>query len=386
MRLNIIPQLMLDRQKEIDRKDYEKYRAHVKRSNDKKSNEVMVRNAYKKERAEEKTSRMTGRIDPASRHDSRKMRAFWDSTYADDKLAKRIDALQGTAQEILDEKNLMHKNNYDRREYIIARIAETGPSGYGNRNKPRHKKVGLLGQQQLLSLAATAFALPDQPQRSLENNSDRQQRLIGSDVGAHIMAGEDGASRLVEKEGEMEECSRSAAMRQYFYQEQLDIVDKIVIRQEVTRTDSVTTVESTARHKQELKDYNVARAVQGVIRHQPLGNFHGSTHAEEGDVSDIAAALAVTAMVVSDTKDDKEHKRPGNNAGSNLSAAEEHSLHHVHHHNTPSDHHHLVHELKYGKHKNRKYMHAGAKITSRGFKFPEGINIDHMKWLMDEDL
>ena len=49
-----------------------------------------VLEAYKKERAEERSCRMTGRIEHMSNFGGKKMHAFWASSYADDKLGDRI--------------------------------------------------------------------------------------------------------------------------------------------------------------------------------------------------------------------------------------------------------------------------------------------------------
>lgn len=89
----------------------------------------LTKSAYLKERAEEKTARFTERVP----HSKTKMKDFAESCYGDDRLAAaslRVAANEHTA---LQRKEKERRERQERREFLMNRIAEHGPHGYGRR-------------------------------------------------------------------------------------------------------------------------------------------------------------------------------------------------------------------------------------------------------------
>lgn len=82
--------------------------------------------AYQKERSEEKTARMTSRVLAPSEYGGNKMRAFWDSCYADTMLAKRLNGLLMDEQEVLNSEQFDAEEDSDRKQFMTDRINERG--------------------------------------------------------------------------------------------------------------------------------------------------------------------------------------------------------------------------------------------------------------------
>ena len=93
----------------------------------------VARKAYRTERQEEKTVRMTSRIREAKEYNGRKMKAFADSVYADDRLANAIDDL--IHRETADMAAIKAKEDevIARKQFMVSRVNEHGPSGFGYR-------------------------------------------------------------------------------------------------------------------------------------------------------------------------------------------------------------------------------------------------------------
>ena len=89
---------------------------------------------YKVERNEEKTARFTSRIAAAEHFEHKKMHAFWESPYADDKLGQQTDKLLGVEYGLIKREKDEVQRQHDRREFMEARIHERGPLGYGLRS------------------------------------------------------------------------------------------------------------------------------------------------------------------------------------------------------------------------------------------------------------
>lgn len=89
---------------------------------------------YKVERSEEKTARFTSRIAAAEHFEHKKMHAFWDSPYADEKLGQQTDRLLGVEYGLIKREKDEVRRQHDRREFMEARIHERGPQGYGLRS------------------------------------------------------------------------------------------------------------------------------------------------------------------------------------------------------------------------------------------------------------
>ena len=93
----------------------------------------VVRKAYKNEREEEKSCRQTGRIGLAKDYGGRKMRAFADSVYSDDRLGNAItDLIRRETDDMATIKQAEQRKDA-RKQFMVSRIREHGPTGFGYR-------------------------------------------------------------------------------------------------------------------------------------------------------------------------------------------------------------------------------------------------------------
>lgn len=90
--------------------------------------------SYMKERAEEKTARYCSMIPTPSEYGMRKMAAFWDSQFAGDALTNDTNALLQTEKDIDKVRQDGVERENARKQYIMNRIAQRGPQGYGLRS------------------------------------------------------------------------------------------------------------------------------------------------------------------------------------------------------------------------------------------------------------
>lgn len=97
--------------------------------------------AYIKEMAEEKTARMTGRIDLPEDHNDRKLRAWSLSCYADDRLPKMMDQLYDVEYMQINENKMQIESERSRKLYLRERIDEYGPTGFGDRGFIKEKPL-----------------------------------------------------------------------------------------------------------------------------------------------------------------------------------------------------------------------------------------------------
>ena len=135
MRLFIPKMVALQRREKIMQRYQQRAAQQIKTAAVKRVKEKLQA-AYQHERGEERTSRYTQRIDLASDHDDRKMRAFAASCYAGDELPQAIDELMRLEGEELREKKAAIQREKDRRAFIQRRYDEHGPSGFGKRGVP----------------------------------------------------------------------------------------------------------------------------------------------------------------------------------------------------------------------------------------------------------
>jgi len=138
VRLHIMPKLRYDKQREESENDYFEFREKKMKKKRREDAITMTKNAYIKERAEERTVRYTGRIDVATDHQDRKMRAFAASCYSDNRLQDQMDSLLETDMMEVAEFKAKVQEDHDRKEFILNRIKETGPEGYGLRSEMPH--------------------------------------------------------------------------------------------------------------------------------------------------------------------------------------------------------------------------------------------------------
>jgi hypothetical protein len=94
---------------------------------------TMTKSAYIKERGEERTARYTGRIDVATQHDDRKMKAFAASCYSDNRLPNEIDKLMTLELREIAKHKKQINDDLKRKDFLIERVKEHGPRGFGRR-------------------------------------------------------------------------------------------------------------------------------------------------------------------------------------------------------------------------------------------------------------
>jgi hypothetical protein len=117
---------------EKERSKYSNWRQEKKLAAELSLAKELTKSAYLKERALEKTTRLIGRIE----YDSKKMKAFSESCYADDRLART--SMMVAKSEHTDSHRIekARHDRHERREFLMGRIAEHGPLGYGKRGFP----------------------------------------------------------------------------------------------------------------------------------------------------------------------------------------------------------------------------------------------------------
>lgn len=93
----------------------------------------LMRGAYTKERREEITARFTGRV--ADGGVRGKMRTFAASSYSDDRLQNSMQQVLKDEYAAVDRKKREFAMKTERRTFMMNRIAEYGPRGFGNRGE-----------------------------------------------------------------------------------------------------------------------------------------------------------------------------------------------------------------------------------------------------------
>ena len=102
---------------------------------------VKTKAAYIKEMAEEKTARMTGRIDLPEDHNDRKLKAWSASCYSDDRLPNMMDELYDVEYMKINDHKMQVESERTRKLYLRNRIDEHGPTGFGDRGYIKEKPL-----------------------------------------------------------------------------------------------------------------------------------------------------------------------------------------------------------------------------------------------------
>lgn len=135
VRLNIVPRMKKHVQREKQMKEYQDATDKKRMKKERADTITLTKAAYIKERAEERTARFTGRIDLATDHQDRKMRAFAASVYADNRLQTQMDNLLNAELDAIANDKEAARAAHERKAFILNRIAETGPPGLGKRSE-----------------------------------------------------------------------------------------------------------------------------------------------------------------------------------------------------------------------------------------------------------
>jgi hypothetical protein len=198
---------------------------------------------YQKERRDEATARQTGRIDEMKYYGGRKMQAFSESCYADDQLQGAMEVLIVKEKTDMYDRDIKERAQKERKQFLIQRIAEHGPKGFGRRGfhyskagtnaQPRHNDVTAF-----LKRSVSASQLQTS---ALSGSSQGQQSVTGEGSGGGgsghelVVGGDEGSGssrRNRRKKVSLEEeatykvvpGSRSRGMGKLFEKELTDIV------------------------------------------------------------------------------------------------------------------------------------------------------------------
>ena len=99
---------------------------------------LKVQGYYRRERAEERSARCMSKIDTASSHNNSRQQAFGASCYSDERTAKVVEEIVRLEEQAQKVVNMDIQNQEIRKHFIVQRIREIGPTGYGNRSLRRH--------------------------------------------------------------------------------------------------------------------------------------------------------------------------------------------------------------------------------------------------------
>lgn len=166
----------------------EKNKAHSASVRQNLNNRILLE--YRNERRNEATLRYTSRIHPPSAYDGKKMKAFASSCYFQEEVSKRISHSIKVEEEHKNRNASNRKESKNRKHFIVSRIREYGPKGFGLRGEPR----------------------PPPP----------RYRTMSSSISSNM------CSDSNEKVSESFESSRSRGMRAYFQDELKKLVEEEV--------------------------------------------------------------------------------------------------------------------------------------------------------------
>jgi len=134
-----LPRLHYERQRGQNMDEYKDFAKEAGILQQRWRSADVVLGLYQVQRREEKTCRYTSRIAQPKHHDMKKMAAFWDSPYVDERLAVqerrllKLDGSMGSGEGAAIERD------QERKRFIERRIAESGPVGVGYRGVPMQK-------------------------------------------------------------------------------------------------------------------------------------------------------------------------------------------------------------------------------------------------------
>jgi hypothetical protein len=199
--------------------EYKKYATlKLRKANISRASEL-VKSAYIKEQAEEKTARYTSRLELASRYDLKKTYAFAASAYADNRLPREMDHLlavdEGNRQEEVGA--IVYERT--RRKFINDRIAEHGPVGFGSRGYTPQEILEGAQMEEKVFLKSIGSTKQDQERRLVGNIS----KFVPLPDELTLLSG----GGILKKK---EESKRAKGMRKLFEKELSDIMETTVNR------------------------------------------------------------------------------------------------------------------------------------------------------------
>ena len=216
--------LKADRLREKIANGYNKFSALKLRKKNLDKSISITKSAYIKEQAEERTARFTSRLELASNYDLKKTFAFSASVYADDKLPNAIKKLTYIDSFNRKDEDEIITHQRSRKKFIVDRIAEHGPKGFGTRGYDNKEISKLAEKEQTQFLKSLSKSKTEQQKRLVGNLSEFIPVLDDDAAAAATAAG--GGGILLRKE----ESRRSQGMRSLFKDELKDLVDGTVQR------------------------------------------------------------------------------------------------------------------------------------------------------------
>ena len=118
-----------------------------------------VMHTYVQERRDELTVRGTSRIDLPKYHGGKKMAAFHDSVYGNDKLRDSMaQILTSEADDIATERSVV-QDRKDRKQFILDRVKEYGSEGYGKRGDSKLSQLYCSKQNDITAFLSSDLSI-----------------------------------------------------------------------------------------------------------------------------------------------------------------------------------------------------------------------------------
>ena len=238
--------LKVERDREKMDKAYKKYKEKKVRDVKMSKALCMVKAAYVKESAEAKTVRFTSRIDKASNYGLNKTYAYAASVYANDRLPKKMDHLLRVDSGNRSDEWGVIAHQRERKKFIVDRINEHGPEGYGTRGfQPHQNEKNALKEEQdfvktlgslLLSYFyfctfslnfCSLFFQTGKPHHGRELQDHIRTKLGTAKIRDFIPEPQEHPPGILVRK---EESSRSKSMRALFKDELQDLMDATIHR------------------------------------------------------------------------------------------------------------------------------------------------------------
>lgn len=216
-RLHILPKYKKYHEKKSLRSKYVEERNLQKFHQAQANTREKLMALYNRERGMEFTARVTSKIDDMSTSDGKKMQLFKDSCYGDDTVRDEVVHILTTEYKQVGIENTAKDNMRNRKQFLMNRIAETGPKGFGSR-AIAHSRLGVnaipLHKHSSGFLVVTQQNILNEKQIELQKQMEKEKKKSISQVRKINRA----SSRVLEKShsmagiGETESVSISSSV------------------------------------------------------------------------------------------------------------------------------------------------------------------------------
>lgn len=265
--------------------------AHTDASKFKVSDQVM--GYYRVERGEEKTSRFTSRVAASEHFDHKKMHAFWDSPYADEKLGKQTDRLLDIEYGLIQREKDEVQRQHDRREFMEHRVHERGPLGYGLRAIATVFSPSIYYYDQVV---------PPHDLGEVEKASTGIN--MSSGLLANVAAGAEVLTSVL--------CSRSKKFHLYFKTELSQLTELLMERMKHDFNRSGLDVRFKAHNEDRLRRLKIRHRIEDRAEKQRLAALNAGEKNESPLKARSRRAISSASLdTTSTTLKDKEGSAPG---------------------------------------------------------------------------